>query len=176
MHSKVIVVQGGRGNQRGFHPLGKKGATMATTTTKSVKLTNAKALAVLIDAAINGTPTVDALAKIEGGFTVDDLAAKATHMLAQAAKKPATKAKTPSKASIRNAAMAVKVVEFIERKGSPVTLSEIKDSGVCEYVTTSQGVTAIINNGVASGKLVRCGKASGKLTYGVPGMETPSED
>lgn len=177
MHCKVIVVQGGRGSQRGFHPPRQKGVIMTTTTTtKSVKLTNAKALAVLVDVAINGTSTVDALAKIDGGFTVDDLAAKATHMLAQAAKKPATKAKTPSKASIRNAALAVKVVEFIERKGSPVTLAEIKDSGICEFITSSQGVTAVINNGVASGKLVRCGKVSGKLTYGVPGMETPTEE
>ncbi len=174
MHCIVIVVQGGRGNQRGFHPPRQKGVIMATTNSKSVKLTNAKALAVLIDVAINGTPVADALVKIDGNLTVDDLTAKATHMLAQASKaKP--KAKTASKASIRNAAYANKVVEFIERKGAPVTLAEIKDSGVCEFVTSSQGVTAVINNGVASGKLVRCGKVSGKLTYGVPGME-PTED
>lgn len=149
---------------------------MTTTNAKSVKLTNAKALAVLVDVAINGTPTADALAKIEGGFTIDNLAEKATHMLAQAAKKPSAKAKTPSKVAVRNAAYAIKVAEFIERKGSPVTLAEIRDSGVCEFVKSPQGITAVINNGVNSGKLVRCDKVAGKLTYGVPGMETSTEE
>jgi hypothetical protein len=177
MHCKVIVVQGGRGDQRGFHPLGQKGATMAATTnTKSVKLTNVKTLAVLIDVAINGTPTADALAKIEGDFTVDDLAAKATHMLAQASKKSPAKAKTPSKVAIRNAIYVIKLAEFIERKGSPVTLAEIKDSGICEFIKTSQGITAVVINGINSGKLVRCGKVNDKFTYGVPGMETSTEE
>jgi hypothetical protein len=149
---------------------------MTTTNSKSVKLTNAKALAVLVDVAINGTPTADALAKIEGGFTVDDLAEKATHMLVQAAKKSPAKAKTPSKVAIRNAAYAIKVAEFIERKGSPVTLAEIRDSGICEFVKSSQGITAVINNGVNGGKLVRCGKVAGKFTYGVPGMEISTDE
>ncbi len=142
---------------------------MATT-----KLTNAKTLAILADVAINGTSTTDALAKVEGGFTVDDLAAKVAHMLAQAAK-PKTNAKRESKASVRNTAYAAKVADFIVAKGSPVTLAEIMNAGICEYVTKTQGITAVINKGVATGTLVRCGKVNGKLTYGIPGME-PTED
>lgn len=127
-------------------------------------ITNAQALAVMVDVAVNGETIADSLAKI--GIDAETFNAKATHMLAQALK-PKTASKVPSRASRENAATLSKVVDLINERGERITSVIIRD----EFgMRSTQRAVAVARMGIENGSLVKVIVKS-RVFYSTPELE-----
>lgn len=127
-------------------------------------ITNAQALAAMVDVTVNGADLAETLAKL--GVDKDAFGEKATHMLAVALR-PKTASKTPSRASRENAAMLSKVVDLINAKGERVSSVNVRD----EFgLRSTQRAVAIARMGIENGSLVRVAVKS-RTFYSTPELE-----
>lgn len=132
---------------------------MANTT-----ITNAQALAVMVDVTVNGADLAETLAKV--GVSKDAFGEKATHMLAVALK-PKTASRVPSRASRENAAMLSKLIDLINAKGERVSSVNVRD----EFgLRSTQRAVAIARMGIENGTLVRVTVKS-RTFYSTPDLE-----
>ena len=127
-------------------------------------ITNAQALAVMVDVTVNGADLAESLAKV--GASKDAFSEKATHMLAVALK-PKTTSKAPSRASRENAAMLAKVIDLVNTKGERVSSVAIRD----EFgLRSTQRAVAVARMGIENGTLVRVTVKS-RVFYSTPEFE-----
>ena len=127
-------------------------------------ITNAQALAVMVDVTVNGADLAESLAKV--GASKDAFSEKATHMLAVALK-PKTTSKAPSRAFRENAAMLDKVIDLINAKGERVSSVTIRD----EFgLRSTQRAVSIARIGIENGTLVRV-MVKSRTFYSTPELE-----
>ena len=133
---------------------------MTTTTTKAPKLTNAKAMAVLVDVFVNGTSADAAIAKIDGGaFDKATFDEKVTHMLATALK-PAAKSNAPTKAAIANESRArAFAAEF---DGESFTSRDVQ---IHFGFTNASAATAVIVRGINLNIFEKAGYDGSRAIY-----------
>lgn len=133
--------------------------------TNVTTITNAQALAAMVNVCVNGESITDTLAALK--VSKADFDKKVTHMLAVAVKPKSKGAKVPSKAARENAATVAKVVELINSKGERVnSLTIANEFGLGK----TQKAVCVANMGIANGDLVRVIVKS-RVFYSTPALE-----